>query len=178
MVKSRSHYLEYVTFILLSLFQAGKWWVHKENVTCLVVEMDCKVSFQYSTTGNSIKFDFSNCAAFNLLPHTYNNDSFIHNNYISSSADNKTKEIVYQIPTNASLVSVAESNCGEKEDNLAVNWNYNNSFNMKFKSNGSKYDLSEFIIQLNVSSLFSDAEGENFSYLFTITSNAYLSLLF
>lgn len=52
------------------------------------------------------------------------------------------------------------SSCGEKADTLKVSWNANNTFVMKFNANESRYDLSSFVINLNVSSLFNDSQGE------------------
>lgn len=75
--------------------------------------------------------------------------------------DNTTKDVSYQIPANETSVDQAASNCGDKEDTLKVSWtNFNNSFELKFKSNASFYDLSSFVINLNASNLFNDSAGE------------------
>jgi hypothetical protein len=66
---------------------------------------------------------------------------------------------LYQIPANTTA-DMLGSSCGEKEDILKVSWDANNTFQMKFNSNESRYDLSSFVITLNVSSLYNDSQGE------------------
>lgn len=89
-----------------------------------------------------------------------NINSFFLYSQNSCLTDNTSKAVLYQIPANETLVDSLGSNCGEKEDTLKVSWKFNNSFELKFKSNVSLYDLSSFVINLNVSSLFNDSAGE------------------
>lgn len=132
-----------------------------KNVTCLIAEMKIVVNFTYATTGkpNKIRFKFP-------LNYALSYESFImivlygiHNTV--HFADNKTKEVSYQIPVNETSVDQVGSSCGEKEDILMVSWKTNNSFYMKFNANDSHYDLSSFVVTLNTSSLFIDSAGES-----------------
>jgi hypothetical protein len=74
-------------------------------------------------------------------------------------ADNSTKNVLYQVPGNAT-VDQSGSSCGEKEDTLKVSWVSGNNFVMNFASNASKYDLTSFVVSLNTTSLFNDSAGE------------------
>lgn len=65
------------------------------------------------------------------------------------------------IPVNETSVDAAGSHCnGEKEDILKVSWKDGNAFEMTFRANDTKYDLSSFVITLNSSRLFNDSMGE------------------
>jgi len=72
-------------------------------------------------------------------------------NFTYIATDNSTKTASYRIPVNETSVDQAGSLCGH-EDILKVSWK-TNSFEMKFKSNNSNYDLSSFIINLNTSDI-------------------------
>lgn len=86
---------------------------------------------------------------------------YIYNTFdFANLADNTTKTVVYQIPADETKVDQAESRCGEHEDILKVSWKSNNSFYIKFNTNGSNYDVTSWVISLNTSSLFNDSAGE------------------
>jgi len=72
-------------------------------------------------------------------------------NFTYIATDNLIKAASYQIPVNETSVDQAGSHCGE-EDILKVSWR-TNSFEMKFRSNNSNYDLSSFTINLNSSDI-------------------------
>lgn len=72
----------------------------------------------------------------------------------------------YLIPVNETRVidGVNASQCSDGVDTLMVSWADNN-FLMRFEQNrtGEKtkfYDLTAFVINLNVSGLFNDSAGE------------------
>lgn len=71
------------------------------------------------------------------------------------------------IPVNETHVDsgVNASQCADGVDTLQVSWGNNNSFMMTFEQNKTSetvkyYDLSMFVINLNVSGLFNDSAGE------------------
>lgn len=81
-------------------------------------------------------------------------------------ADNKTKSVEYLIPVNETRVipGVNASQCSDGVDTLMVSWADNN-FLMRFEQNKTDemtkfYDLTAFVINLNVSGLFNDSAGE------------------
>ena len=163
----KSYWEEYFKYFSVCIL-VGTWYVQQQNVTCLVVQMDIKVNFNYTTTGMS-KFRQQNFPLnyasrcknqvfFLIRQHNYlwlidNENEFI-------SLDNQTKAVTYEIPANETLRDDNGSKCGDLEDTLKVSWNINNTFEMTFKLNGTKYDLSSFIIALNTSSLYNDSNGE------------------
>ncbi|CRK95513.1 CLUMA_CG008982, isoform A [Clunio marinus] len=77
-------------------------------------------------------------------------------NFTYTISDNSTKNVLYTIPVNETAVDMTGSKCGEK-DTLKVSWKEGNDFEMTFSSNGSLYDLSLFVVNLNTSSLFNDS---------------------
>lgn len=81
--------------------------------------------------------------------------------------DNKTKTVEYAIPINETHVEqgVNASQCSDGVDTLKVSWS-ENSFLMTFEQNKTTekvkfYDLSSFVISLNVSGLFNDSAGKH-----------------
>lgn len=77
-------------------------------------------------------------------------------NFTYHTNENKTKDASYRIPYGQTAVDPTGSNCGD-DDTLRVSWTEGNSFDMVFKANGSRYDLSSFVVKLNTSSLFNDS---------------------
>jgi len=78
-------------------------------------------------------------------------------NFTYIAQDNSTKNVLYQIPANRTTINETGSQCGDKENTLKVSWAVGNNFDMKFIANNSFYDLSSFVINLNVSSIYNDS---------------------
>lgn len=107
--------------------ESGRWSVTDKDNTCLIVQMVVKANFTYATS------------------------------------DNKTKSVEYLIPVNETRVisGVNASQCSDGVDTLLVSWAENN-FSMRFEQNKTDentkfYDLTAFVINLNVSGLFNDS---------------------
>lgn len=89
---------------------------------------------------------------------------------------NALKTVIVEIPADAEVNKTASS-CGDKNDTLNVVWGQGNCFELVFERVNSTYDLSSFVITLNVSSIFNDSSGQyqkNYAGHY-VTANSYFS---
>lgn len=70
------------------------------------------------------------------------------------------RNVLYEVPID-SKQDQNMSSCGADTDKLNVKWDIGNSFEVVFSlDKNSTYDLSNFTISLNASSIFNDSTGE------------------
>jgi hypothetical protein len=81
-------------------------------------------------------------------------------NLTYNTVDNKAATAVYIIPNNSTKIDTDASKCSETEENLVVRWQEGNNFSMTFKLQNGSYDLSNFVISINTSSVFNNSVGE------------------
>ncbi|KAG5675937.1 hypothetical protein PVAND_005794 [Polypedilum vanderplanki] len=79
----------------------------------------------------------------------------IKTNITYTTKDNKTVFGEYIIPNKNTRVN-DESKCTDKEDKLSVSWLEGN-FSMKFEQNNGTYDLTNFVININVTKVFNNS---------------------